>query len=650
MALLGAVAFAAAGGGGRLQAAVPPRSGDVYSFGDNGSGQLGVAVDVGSTTFQHELVEIPGKTGTVTQVAVGDSHSLVLTSTGQVYAMGENNFGQLGVATNSGATTANSTPALVSLPGQTGTVTQIAAGANHSLAVTSTGELYAWGDNQYGQLGSKAGYGATTANPTPAIVRMANADGTPTKVPLRVTEAAAGANHTLVVSTTGHVYAFGANDFAELGSSTSVSSTPTPTPVTLPGESGPVTQVAAGQDYSFALTSTGQLYAWGDNSYGQLGAGTVQNDVATPVLVSLPGENGMVTQVAAGGGQTLVVTASGQLYTFGRNSYGQLGDSGNLGSGRATPTLVTLSAGTGPVVQVAAGGTSSLALTATGRLYGFGINYEGQLGLTTGFGTATPNPVPTLLTLGGGATAETIARGSNARHALIVLSQLAVAAPSLPADRVGTPYNGQAATATGGIPPYTWSATGLPAGLSITADGRITGTPTAAGGASVVLKVTDADAITASSAPLTLTITRSTTTTTTTTTTSTTSTSTTTSGSSTSAAELRAGLRSQLVPRGRGARISALLKTGRYVGSFRALGKTTLTIDWYERPKNSHAAPVLLAAGRRTFAAAGVRSITITLTSAGRAYLKSRHSAKLIARGTLTTAAHVTATKTFGLE
>ncbi len=105
----------------------------------------------------------------MTEIAGGYGHSLALTSTGQLYAFGRNDYGQLGSATNNGTENPNPTPALVGLPGASGAVTQIAGGGYHSLALTSSGQLYAFGENHYGQLGSKAN---SEPNPTPALVDL----------------------------------------------------------------------------------------------------------------------------------------------------------------------------------------------------------------------------------------------------------------------------------------------------------------------------------------------------------------------------------------------------------------------------------------------------------------------------------------------
>jgi len=405
------------------------------------------------------------------------------TAAGHLYAFGDNYHGQLGNATNAASyptpTEPNPTPTLVTLPGDAGPVTQIAAGYDHSLALTSTGQLYAFGNNYYGQLGNTTNNAVEEPNPTPTLVTLPGEVG-------HVTQIAAGRYHSLALTSTGQLYAFGYNYFGQLGSTTNNKSeepNPTPTLVTLPGEVGHVTQIAAGAYHSLALTSTGQLYAFGDNSVGQLGNATNRSGEPnpTPTLVTLPGEVGPVTQIAAGAYHSLALTSTGQLYAFGNNYYGQLGNTTNnaVEEPNPTPTLVTLPSEVGHVTQIAAGANHSLALTSTGQLYAFGENYFGQLGNTTNNRKQEPNPTPTLVTLPGGASIDTMARGPDAYHSLVVAADLAVFSASLPAGVVGVPYSAQV-QAVGGAPPYQWAAAPyLPPGLTLDqASGTISGTPT----------------------------------------------------------------------------------------------------------------------------------------------------------------------------
>ena len=373
--VLGAVVVVAFGLSVSAAGAAAP-AGGVLAFGGNSDGQLGSATNDGTNdpNATPTLVALPGQVGPATQVAVG-GHSLVLTATGQLYGFGDNFFGQLGSSANTGTNNPNPTPTVVTLPGEIGPVTRIAAGSDHSLAVTASGQLYAFGFNYYGQLGRSANTSSGDPNPTPTVVTLAGEIGP-------VTQVAAGGNHSLAVTASGQLYAFGYNGYGGLGSATNSGTgnpTSTPTPVSLPGEIGPVTQVAAGGAHSLAVTASGQLYAFGLNGTGELGSATnisTNNPNPTPTLVTLPGEIGPVTQVAAGGNHSLAVTASGQLYAFGYNEYGQLGSATNSGTGNPnpTPTLVSLPGEVGRVTQVAAGGDHSLAVTASGQLYAFGIN------------------------------------------------------------------------------------------------------------------------------------------------------------------------------------------------------------------------------------------------------------------------------------
>jgi alpha-tubulin suppressor-like RCC1 family protein len=490
-----------------LAAATVP--GQLYTFGLNEFGQLGNTDDIltGAANPLPEPVGLPGESGPVTQIASGNGHSLVVTSTGQLYSFGENMYGQLGTTTNSGTGKANPVPTLVSLPSGSPPVTEVAAGTSFSLAITSSGQLYAFGDNQFGELGSATNNSTTTPNPTPTLVGLPGASGP-------VTQIAAGADFSFAITSTGQLYAFGANDRGQLGSpvnNSTITPNPTPTLVNLPSGSGAVVKVSAGSRSALVLTSSGQLYGFGENQFGQLGS-TVNNGSSaanpTPELVSLPGANGPVTQIAAGYDHSLVVTSTGQLYAFGDNRFGQLGSTVNNGSDAAnpTPTPVGLPGAIGSVIRVAAGIDTSFAITSSGQLYAFGENRYGQLGDPTNSGAfEAANPTPELADLPGGATISSVGSGPLAYHTLAVVSDLAVTTGALPAGRLGVPY-GATAQASGGTAPYRWTAGGLPAGLGIdSATGQITGTPTATPTSAVTLSVTDAEGTTASATlPLTI--------------------------------------------------------------------------------------------------------------------------------------------------
>jgi alpha-tubulin suppressor-like RCC1 family protein len=563
-------------------------------------------------------------------------------ATGQLYGFGENSAGQLSSTVANGSETANPTPAALTLPAASGPVVQSAAGARFTLALTATGQLYAFGSNQYGQLGVAGGSGSPQPNPTPTQVTLPDAVG-------RVAALAAGSTHSLVLTSTGELYTFGENQFGQLGraaNSGTETANRVPGRVSLPGASGQVVQIAAGVEQSLALTSTGQLYAFGGNRYGELGRTANEETPVpnpTPAPVGLPAAAGPAKSIAAGGFHSLALTASGSIYAFGRNTDGQLGSAAGAGGeqANATPLAVTLPGANAPAVGLAAGSAHSLAITASGELYSFGSNRDGQLGRAAGSGSAGANPTPAPVALPAATTIDTVARGATADFTVAQAADLAVLSSSLPPGQVGVPYTTYAAAA-GGVGGYTWSASGLPPGLAIDAvSGQISGTPSAAGTSAVVLTVSDVFGVSATSAPIPLT----------------------TAASPTRAflstalteAQIRQSLRQQLGIKGRGVRIASVRRRKRYSYGFTALTAGTLSIAWYYVPPGARApsstAPVLFAAGQLRFRTAGTKLLVLRLTNRGRKLLRHRRRIALLARGIFTPRAKrpITATKSFSL-
>ena len=346
--------------------------GSAWAWGFNGSGQLGNGATADSST--PVAVSLPSGTN-VTAIAGGGNHSLALTTTGQVLGWGFNFDGELG----NGTTTSSSTPVPVSLP--SGTIaTAIAAGNSHSLALTSTGQVLAWGYNGYGQLGN----GTTTSSSTPVAISLPSGAS--------VIAIAGGLFHSLALTSTGQVLAWGYNVDGELGNGTNTKSS-TPVQVSLPSGTT-VTAIAAGSTHSLALTSTGQVLAWGANGYGQLGNGSINNS-NIPVQVSLP-SGFAVTAVDGGDIFSLALTSTGQVLAWGSNAYGQLGN-GTL-TDRITPTVANVPSGT-IVIAIAAGSIHSLALTSTGQVLAWGDNTNGQLGDGTNTSSSTPVMVSALQTV-----------------------------------------------------------------------------------------------------------------------------------------------------------------------------------------------------------------------------------------------------------
>jgi len=349
-----------------------------WAWGYNNSGALGNGTTV--TSRIPVAVSMPPGT-TVTAVAGGYQHSLALTSTGQVLAWGWNPYGQLG----DGTTITSTVPVAVSLPSGT-TVTAIAAGFVHSLALTSTGQVLAWGSNTLGQLGN----GTNTSSSIPVAVSLPSGT-TVTAI------AAGGSHHSLALTSTGQLLAWGYNGHGELGNGSFINSN-TPVAVSLPSGTT-VTAIGAGMDHSLAVTSTGQALAWGSNSSGQLGTGGPPS--AIPVPVSLPSGT-TVTAIAGGNIHSLALTSTGQVLAWGDNVQGELGNGTTTHS--LTPVPVSLPLGT-TVTAIAVGDQHSLALTSTGVVLAWGRGFEGQLGNGTSSNSLSPVAVsafPAAVAIAGG--------------------------------------------------------------------------------------------------------------------------------------------------------------------------------------------------------------------------------------------------------
>jgi alpha-tubulin suppressor-like RCC1 family protein len=488
-------------------AAAVPMAGTVIGWGDDSSGQLGYAPASQAWTYVPVAFGLPAGAGAVTQANIGPSVTLLLSASGQAYALGDNRIGALGNTENNGADTVDSVPVAITLPGESGTATGISEGDSDSAVVTSSGQLYMFGWNNYGQLGNATNNGTSVANPTPTPVTFPGTAG--------VASVSAGYDQTLAVMTSGQLYAFGENEYGEIGTATNVNTynpNPTPVLVPIPASAGHVVAAAAGSYFSLALTSTGQLFGFGYNGSGQLGNGTNAGaNVAnyTPLAITLPGATGPAIRIAAGDSHALVLTSTGQLYSFGDNEYGELGTTTNVGTidPNSTPALVTLPGLVGAVTQIAAGDDYSAAVTSSGQLYTWGANSFGQLGSATNFETYTADPTPQLVAVPGGATIDTVVQAGDGESTLALVSDLGVTTTTLPAATTSTPYSAQLAS-TGGTAPITWSASGLPTGLNVNAStGVISGTPTTVGTANVTVTATDIYGGTVS-APLNLTTTQ----------------------------------------------------------------------------------------------------------------------------------------------
>lgn len=347
-----------------------------------------------------------------TAVSAGTYHSLALNGDGTVWAWGYNGRGELGDGTGRSSTT----PVQVVFPAGV-SITAVSAGGIHSLAVDSDGVVWSWGGNDYGQVGN----GTTTTTYAPGRVFLA--DGTP----LHATSISAGSSHSLAVDANngGRVYAWGNNSNGQLGIGSTTDST-WAAPVVLANNQGAfrATTVSAGAYHSLAIDASGDhtVYAWGSNAGGQLGNGT-STDASYPGRVLVDDSHPLhAVAIAAGGYHSLAIDAGSDrdVWAWGYNNRGQVGR-GTSGDRSLRPVQVTFGDGS-PLraSALAAGDAFSLAIDATPdrNVYSWGYNASGQLG----DGSNTSSPVPVLAVFGGTDRVTAATASASATSALVVAS------------------------------------------------------------------------------------------------------------------------------------------------------------------------------------------------------------------------------------
>lgn len=320
--------------------AVLDRSGGLTVLGDNRWGQYGEERLSGTP--------VPNGLEGVSSVAAGMHHSLAVTEDGSLWTWGNNENGQLG----DGSWESRYTPAKI-----LDDVKSAYGASDNSYAIDEDGSLWAWGGNYYGQLGTgESGWNTYKQSPV--------------KIMDNVAAFACGYYHALAVKTDGSLWAWGYNNYGQLGNGESGYTASKSSPVRI--MDGGVASVAAWGEHSLAVKTDGSLWGWGQNGSYQLGLGNMVNQL-TPVKI-MEG----VKSAAAGYYHSLAVKTDGTLWAWGRNVNGQIGNgvtSWDPAVWSKVPERVMED-----VSFARASGSFSFAVKNDGSLWSFGDNWGGQLG------------------------------------------------------------------------------------------------------------------------------------------------------------------------------------------------------------------------------------------------------------------------------
>jgi alpha-tubulin suppressor-like RCC1 family protein len=321
---------------GNLYACIVTTDNLVYCMGNNMYGMLGD----GTTTNRNTPTAVDTTTGlagkTITDIAATDSHVCVVAS-GDVYCWGSGGYGRMG----NGGTTNQLSPSLVSTIGASNgkPVVQVATTVvmASTCAVLADGTAWCWGRNDRGQLGDQTT--TTRLSPVPVymggalagktIIDIAMGGGSSVSSPTDGSTADKTNRGTTCAATSdGGDYCWGSDQYGQIGRGTSTL-TPQTSPVLVGGALAGKKVVQVGMAYATpcALTDTGVMYCWGQNTNGQVGDGTTTvRYTPTAVTVSNPGLLGHTISYISGGANRNCAIADGATYCWGYNGDGQIGD------------------------------------------------------------------------------------------------------------------------------------------------------------------------------------------------------------------------------------------------------------------------------------------------------------------------------------
>ncbi len=357
-----------------------------FCWGYNASGQIGD----GTTTQRNTPVPVSTagvlNNKVVTDLTIGTWFTCAVASS-QAFCWGENAYGSLGDNT----TNQRTTPVAVTTSGVLNgrTVTRVEAGGRHACAIAD-GQAFCWGANSTGQLGDSS----TTQRTTPVTVTQAAgllAGKVVTDISGgRVTTAAATYGTTCAIASS-QAFCWGQNTNGQVGDSSTTQRT---APVAVTQAAGllagrVVTDISVGDNHTCAIAE-GQAFCWGNNANGQLGDSSTTQRTAPVLVTQTAGILGgkVVTDISAGANSTCAI-ANGQAYCWGANTYGQLGD--GTTSQRTSPVAVsTAGVLNGKVItDIGSNGFHACAI-AEGQIYCWGRNQNGQLGNNTTTDSSLP--------------------------------------------------------------------------------------------------------------------------------------------------------------------------------------------------------------------------------------------------------------------
>jgi alpha-tubulin suppressor-like RCC1 family protein len=366
--------------------------GKVFTWGYDGSGQLGNGTNGDSSSPENITANFDDLYANekVSTISSGGSHSIALTTLGKVFAWGKNDYGQLGDGSSEGNIQypEDITSNFAGLEADE-IVTAISGGGYHSLAVTSLGKVFSWGHDGYGQLGN--GPDSTENKSTPQEI---TSHFTGLAINEIITSVSAGNYHSLALTSLGRVFGWGQNSNGRVGNGSFDEKVHFPEDITAnfagleTNEEITLVEGSSTGYFSCAISSLGKIFTWGSDSYGQLGNGpdsTENKSTPQDITSYFAGlvTNEIVAYMSAGNENVLVATSLGKVFAWGADYAGTIGNGPESSSAVTTPENITgnfIGLSTKELITVSAGSQHCLATSSLGKVFTWGYDGSGQLG------------------------------------------------------------------------------------------------------------------------------------------------------------------------------------------------------------------------------------------------------------------------------
>lgn len=339
--------------GGNGHAIILDEKGNVWTVGRNDFGQIGDSTWVKNIDVPYNVKGLPG----IKTVSRGYDHSLAIDSQGNIWAWGRNNYGQLGITL----------PLDYNYPQRLkheGKFVAIEGGHWHTVALKEDGSVVSWGHNYYGELGN--GTQEHCNYPVPVI--KYDPYKNEKSVLTGIVKIASVGYHTLALSSIGEIWAWGANDKYQLGYN---KHDVQPFAVRIENLLG-IKEIAVGWHHSVALDSLGNIWVWGSDPSGQFNEASTKFIEKPTMFSGLP----KFEKIACGSWHSLAIDVNRNVWAWGKNHFGMLGKGDTISN--SFPVKIE---GLENICEIGGGCFQSLAVDSSGNIWTFGDNPFGQLGI-----------------------------------------------------------------------------------------------------------------------------------------------------------------------------------------------------------------------------------------------------------------------------